>query len=203
MKLLLTSTGLPPEYSQFFLNKLNKAPSGTKVAFIPTAADPEDDKWFVDASLKQLYDLNFPVEIVDLKDNQEKIKDKLINSQIIYIGGGNTYYLLKWIRQSGLHKYLKKLLDEGRIYLGGSAGTLVVCPEISASSWGRYGDKNIVNLSDLKGLNLVDFIVYPHYVDNEKNLIDEKSKSLTCPIIPISDTQAIWWEDGHWEVIGK
>lgn len=54
MKYLLTSAGLPPEVSPTLLKILTKPPSESKVCFIPTAADPEEDKWFVEKDRKRL-----------------------------------------------------------------------------------------------------------------------------------------------------
>lgn len=200
--LFLTSTGLPIETRNYFLELLPQKPEKLKVVFIPTAADPEKDKWFVKASRDELLKLKFKVGDVDLKENPEEIKKKLEASDIIYINGGNTFYLLDWVRKSGLDKYLEKLINEGKIYIGCSAGSILVGPNIEVSGFSVEWDKNIVSLKNLTGLNLVPFAISPHFTEKERELLARKSKNLNYPIIAISDQQAVLVQGNNWKVIG-
>lgn len=200
--MFLTSTGLPVETRNYFLEILPKKPEELKVAFIPTAADLETDKWFVKAALDQLTELKFPVTIIDLKDDPFKIKLTLENSDIIYVNGGNTFYLMEWIRKSGVDKYVKELIDRGKIYVGGSAGAIITGPSIELAGWSSDGDKNEIGLKDFKGLNIVPFAVYPHYTDSDKELFSEKEKTVKYPVIPISNSQAILFQNDLWKIVG-
>lgn len=199
-KLFLTSTGLPLETRQYFLDLIGKPPQGMKVAFIPTAADPESDKWFVDAAKNQLTEIGFLFFEVDLKENPETVKKKLESCDIIYINGGNTFYLLDWVRKSGLNKYLDQLISDGKIYLGSSAGSIIVGPNIELADW-EGGDQNIVNLQDMTGLNLVPFVVSPHFTEEEREFFEEKSKTVSYPIIPITNEQAIIVSDSKHRIV--
>ena len=110
-KMYLTSGGL---------NKLSgilpKPPSETKVAFIPTAADTYDDKWFVDADCKKLTDLGFQLTLIDIKNQKENELHELLKEfDVIYMTGGNSFYLLEKIYESGFDKVIKELLDKGNV----------------------------------------------------------------------------------------
>lgn len=200
MKLFLTSTGLPLETRDFFLNILDKSPQDSQVAFIPTAADPYKDKWFVDASRKELIELGLPVIDVDLKDDPEKIKQQLTDSQIIYPSGGNTFYLMHWIRKCGLDKYLEQLLDDGRIYIGGSASSIVVGPNVELAGWNPDWDTNDIGLRDMRGLNLVPFVVSPHFEESHRSILE--SHQVNYKIVPVTNQQAVYFHDREYEIVG-
>lgn len=202
-KLFLTSTGLPPETAPVFLKLLGKNPKEAKVSFIPTAADPETDKWFVDAAKEQLTVLGFKFEEVDLKKNPKWIEKKLAAADIIYINGGNTFYLLYWIRKSKLDKYLSRFLDEGKIYVGSSAGSIIAGPNIESAGWGEIKDENLVNLKELTGLNIVPFAISPHYTEADRLLLKKKSKLVDYPIIAINDAQAVQIIGNDYKIVGK
>lgn len=202
-RLFLTSAGLIPETRQAFLDILNKPPSELKVAFIPTAADPEEDKWFVDSAKKELKELGFNFFEVDLKNDPNLIRKNLKECDIFYLNGGNTFYLLDWVRKSGLDRYLGKLLDQGKIYIGASAGGILVGPDISLAGWDPSWDKNLPNLQDFTGLNFVPFAISPHFEESDRELLERKSKEVNYPIIALTDKQAVLVEGNKWQVVGQ
>lgn len=202
-KLFLTSTGLPPETRQYFLDLLDKSPQDLKVAFIPTAADPEKDKWFVKASRNELLELGFVVWDVDLKKDSGFIRKKLEKSDILYINGGNTFYLMDLIRKKGVDKYLEQLIENGKIYLGVSAGSIIAGNNISVAGWKPGWDKNLVNLNDLRGFGWIPYVVSPHFTEEDRDLLEEKSKQLNQNIFAITDKQAILFTDNNYKVVGE
>ena len=126
MKLFLTSAGLPPETVQEFLKLLNKNPAESRVCFIATASNPEKDKQYVEKDRRRLLELGFKIVEVDLEqENEASLNNKLENSEVVFIEGGNTFYLLKYIWESGFDKALKLFLDKGGVYIGVSAGSIV------------------------------------------------------------------------------
>src|SRR3989338_791475 len=70
-------------------------------------------------------------EELDLDGKSEnELREILSKKELVYVEGGNSYYLLKSIRESGFDKVVKELLPRGLIYMGGSAGSYVACPTI-------------------------------------------------------------------------
>lgn len=204
MKLFLTSAGLPPETIEAFLKLLNKKPDKTKVCFIATAAEPYVDKWYVKKDKERLSELGFnAVTEVDLKkENERSLNEKLKYFDVIFVEGGNTFYLLKYIMESGFDKALKPFLDRGGIYLGVSAGSYVTGPDISLANWKHAEDQNTVRLKDLQGLGLVDFYISPHYIPEHEAIINENKNKVSCPIFALTDSQAIMIDDGKIELVG-
>ena len=78
----------------------------------------------------------------------------------LLVWGGNTFYLCHWMRESGLAELLPSLRGE-TVYVGVSAGSMVVTPDFGES----YDGRNPPTGSD-DGLGLVDFSLAPH-LDHE------------------------------------
>jgi len=207
MKLFLTSAGLPPETTQAFLKLLNKKPEEARICLIITASlvhHPKGDAPYVKEDEQRLSDLGFKTMVkIDLRNETEKsLNNKFKDFDVIIAEGGNTFYLLKYIRESGFDKALKLFLDKGGIYLGVSAGSIVAGKDISCSSWKPEWDENTAGLDDFKGLGLVDFIIVPHYeLIHEKVILDNKNK-VAFPVIALTDKQAVLIDNGKIQFIG-
>lgn len=134
-----------------------------KVAFIPTAADTYAEKPWMEADRDKLVEMGFEVEDYDLKGKVEtQIYNDLKPKDIIFVSGGNTFYLLYHIRQSGFDKAILRLLDEGKVYIGSSAGSMVMCPTIEPAKPLDNAEQAPL-LTSFYGLHLVDFVILPHY----------------------------------------
>ncbi len=132
-----------------------------EVAFIATAADVYEDKTFVDVDRNKLIDQGFKVREVTLS-NYEQIISDVEGCEVIFVAGGNTFYLLQESIKSGFDLVLKKLADSNKIYVGSSAGAVLVGPDISLVD--SFDDPSKAPaLKDYTGLNLIDFVVLPHY----------------------------------------
>lgn len=205
MKLILTSTGLPNKViKEKFLELVNKNPKDIVVGFIPTAGDPYEDKWFVDASINEIKEMRMQFKSIDLKnENERSLKDKFNDCDVIYVSGGNTFYLLDWVRKSGFDKVIKPLLEQGKIYIGVSAGSVLFGPDISISGWDPSWDINDVGLTDLSGLNIVPFAISPHFTESERKVLERKNKEVNYPVLAITDAQAIIIDGNKQELIGE
>lgn len=203
-KLFLASAGLPPETAPYFAELLDRDPQDLKLAMIPTAGYPEIDPILLNEAKEGLGKSGFQIEVIDLKVEDPKvIKSKLEQVDIINVGGGNTFFLLYWVRKCGLDKYLGGILDQGKIYIGVSAGSILAGPDIAISGWREDWDKNVVHLKDLTGLKLVPFAISPHYTEADLPLLKEKSKTVDYPIIALNDTQAVSVVGNKYKIVGK
>lgn len=207
MKLFLTSAGLPPETSEAFLGMLGKKPEETSVCFIATASyakHPEGDAVYVKKDKQRLVELGFKtITELDLRqESEESLTNKLDNFDVIFVDGGNTFYLLKYVRESGFDKVLRRFLGRGGIYISVSAGTILVGKDISISSWQPDWDENAVGLEDLRGLGLIDFIISPHYIPEHEAIINENKHKVSRPIYALTDQQAILVDNGDIQFVG-
>jgi len=105
-------------------------------------------------------------------------KQKLLASNILIITGGNTFKLLNHLRRSGLSETIKEFWQKGGVVLSGfSAGAIVLSPSIKTAKSG-IGDANELGITDLTGLNIVDFEVWPHFEPaQEAEVAEYKVKS--------------------------
>ena len=192
MKLFLSSAGIKPETKQSFLDLLGKNPKECTVAFIPTACDPEPDKTYVQWTIDQINELGLKLFTVDLKgENEDSLYDKLKSADIICVNGGNTFYLLDQAKKSGFDKVAKKLVDEGKIYFGVSAGSYLACPTIEASKWKHLDDPDVVGRTDLSALDLVNFIMVVHYEDKNKEAVENAVETTSYPVVVLTDKQGV------------
>lgn len=81
---------------------------------------------------------------------------------VIYFSGGNTFYLLEQIQLTRSANVFRNAINNGKIYIGTSAGSIVAGPDIYPSyRLDKIKESN--KLKGYKGLNLVDFVVLPHW----------------------------------------
>jgi dipeptidase E len=202
MKLFLTSAGIVPEITGDFLKLLGKEPKNTKLVFVPTAADLEEDKWFIGKDKERLVELGFIIKEIDLKiENEESLLEKLRDTDIVFVEGGNTFYLLDWVRKSGFDVAVKEFIGRGGVYVGVSAGSIITGPNIESAGW-KYADKNIIGLKDLVGMNLVSFAISPHYCDEVIDVVKEAVTKVSYPTITLTDLQAVIVNGDRAEIIG-
>lgn len=78
----------------------------------------------------------------------------------IVVGGGNTWMLLKLLRDNKLIEPVRKKVLSGTPYIGWSAGSNVACPTIRTTN-----DMPVIRPSSFNAFNLIPFQINPHYLD--------------------------------------
>jgi len=81
-------------------------------------------------------------------------------SEIIFVGGGNTFRLLHELQQKQLIEPIRRAVRAGTPYLGSSAGSIVACPSLKTTK-----DMPIIQPLSFEALSLVPFQISPHYLD--------------------------------------
>jgi len=216
MKLLLTSAGISNKTIEDELKKLlGRELNGLKVLFCTTASNYEGgdmSEWLID-DLQKLKSLGLKIDICDINGiSKEKFLPRFEWADIFFFEGGNTQWLRKCIKNSGLEAHIPELLKT-RIWIGASAGSCVLCPTVSNSCQDLF-DENIDGYST-DGLNLVDFQFIPH-LNNEgfpkirfenlekasKNLLEIDGKKLYIiddnGAISVNDTTIKVVSEGKW-----
>ena len=78
----------------------------------------------------------------------------------IFIGGGNTFRLLKALYEHDLLDSIRKRVEAGVPFIGSSAGSIVACPTLKTTK-----DMPVVEPPSFDALRLVSFQISPHYLD--------------------------------------
>jgi len=135
-----------------------------KVLFIPTASN--NSTGYV--SVFQNYygkDLGCVVDSLAIDKNMSKteMKDKVLSSDIIYVGGGNTLKMMTAWRKYGLDKILKEAYEKGIIMTGVSAGAICWFDFGNSDSKSFVSKNASWNFIKVRGLGFYKFIFCPHY----------------------------------------
>ena len=82
------------------------------------------------------------------------------SAEAVFVGGGNTFRLLKSLQESAVIPALRRRVAQGMPYIGSSAGSIVACPTLKTTK-----DMPVVEPSSFEALDLIDFQISPHYLD--------------------------------------
>lgn len=203
-KLFLTSvfTKTAKEFKKFYGET-----NGKSAVFIPTAANAESGGTiYVKRQRRALEKLGIKACLLDISAaGSNEITAKLLNSDIIYIGGGNTFYLLQELKRSGADKLIKKQVLLGKAYIGESAGAVVAAPCID---YIEDMDKRDAapNLRDCSALGLLDFYTLPHmnsfpFIRASRMIAEKHSNDLK--LLPITNRQAVCVYGNEIKILGK
>jgi len=202
--LLLTSAGM--QMKDDIIKLLQKPAYDVIVAFITTAAKPEENLDYLQNDWSIMKEMGFNVEEVDIEGKKEAEVMRLLElKDIIFVEGGNTFYLLKAMRACNFEKVIRKLLKQGKVYIGVSAGSMVAGRTIQTAGW-KDPDKNIVGLKNLKGLNLVPFDIFVHYQPEHAEIIKQKisdPRKRARNLRILTDDQAILVQGKEIDLIGE
>ena len=126
--IILTANGFENKnVGRIFLEMVNKESSQIKVVFVPTAAIFADAIEVLPKCLHDLLDLNIPAENIMVYDLHYKMEyNELIKYDAIYFCGGDPSYLLRRINETGFNEILKEYIQNGGIYIGVSAGSIIM-----------------------------------------------------------------------------
>ncbi len=211
MKLLLTSEGLSNKtIVKAFSNLVGLPNNKVHIAFIPTASnvEEEDKGWLID-DYHNLKKENYGcLDIVDISALPKDIwLPRIKQANVIFVGGGNTFYLMSWLKKSGLDKILPELLKT-RVYVGISAGSMVATVNLRMSTSQKSYSEKVYPLINDEGLGFVNFHIRPHlnsefFPKVTIEYLQEEAKKIPESIYAIDDDSAVLINDNKVEVISE
>lgn len=142
-----------------------KATAGDKRAcglFIPTAS--HDFMPYYNSFHKTytgVFDIKTDVALTVYKEiDKEKLKEKFQKADFLYVGGGDTVFMLNEWKKSGLLDLILEFYESGKLICGLSAGAICWFETMyTDSDVGGSGEKYAL----YPGLNLIKGIISPHY----------------------------------------
>lgn len=202
-KLLLSS------YANFVIEKglklLFDDVSKIKLAYITTAAKGTRNKEYVQRHKEMLEKAGCNFEELDIEGkNENSLRELLKDKNAIWVEGGNTFYLLKAIRESGFDIVVKELVEKGVYYIGSSAGSYVACPTIEMVTWKKPGEeKDNFEVTNFIAMNFVPFLIKAHYEPKKRDVMKEKISQTKYQTKVLKDGQAILVEGDNYKLVGE
>lgn len=168
MKLFLYSLNFTMAHCTALNDLVGKNPNEIRFALIENAADVDRDgpEGWVEGIRKTITEKGYQIKIVDLKqwyikkDRLEKVFDDV---DVIWVGGGNGYYLRWLMKLTGVDLIIKELIENGVVYSGWSAGACVAGPTLRFAE--TMDDPSQAPEIIYDGLKIIDKVVIP-LIDN-------------------------------------
>lgn len=187
MNLILTSKGFGnPIANKKIKENLTVNIQNARVLFIPTALSGLHS---YEKYLPDFINFGFKKDNIIIFDYKNAFKYKNLNIDVIYVCGGNTFTLLKLIKECGFDEDIKRYIQEGVIYIGRSAGTHLVTKNIKHI---LHFDENHIGLKDFNALGLFDGIVFCHYSADRKQAYIEAKLKNEFNVYKITDEEIIF-----------
>lgn len=182
------------DVSKYFVDFIGDNVQGKTVTFIPTASNLEEVNHYMQNDKLAFEELGVIVDELDIAIAPlSLIEQKITLNDYIFIGGGNTFYLLQKLKKSGADQIIIQQIQQGKPYIGTSAGSVIVAPNIDYIGLMDEKDKAPL-LTDYTALNMVDFYPLPHYgnlpfKETAEQTLNRYQHQLS--LYPISNTQFI------------
>lgn len=209
MKLVLCSEGFhTPNSVETCVKLVGKPQDQITVGIINEAYAVEegDKRWVLDNLNSVVNNFSAEIDIVDLLAlSIEEVEKRLANKDVIFVVGGDTDYLMSVYQKTGFDKLLPKLL-ETKVYVGSSAGSMVVGKRINAAAYKLiYGEDSKWNIDQYVGL--VDLSVMPHldspHFPNRKESLLEAVGSFEGKVYGLRDDSAVVIDGDDVSTIGS
>lgn len=174
-----------------------------KIAYITTASKKVFDISYIEERREAMKDLGRDYEEIDFaEENETSLKQKLWMKDVVFVEGGNTFYLLKYARESWFTNIIWWLLEDGLIYIWSSAGTYLATPSILSATKSNQGYDQC-GVTDFTGLGLFPFMIKVHYTEAKYEHMKELWDMLHLPVYGIHNQQAILYKDEKIVYIGE
>ena len=157
-----------------------------KLLFFPTATSDSESYYEVIAEHfgKRLGCQTDVIYLIRDKPSTREIEEKILGSDIVYVGGGNTLKMMRIWRQSAVDRILYQAYENGTVLSGLSAGA------ICWFRWGNSDSRKFTNpdagLIRVTGLGLINALYCPHYDVEEYRKPDLKKLMNKVPGVAIA-----------------
>jgi dipeptidase E len=173
-----------------------------RVVFIPYAL--QDHEAYASKARERFEKMGFRCQSVHRSSSP---KEAIQRAEAVFVGGGNTFRLLKRLYDLDLVHAIRDRVEAGMPYIGASAGTNVACPTIRTTN-----DMPILQPQSLDALNLLPHQINPHYQDSDpdtKHMGETREERLLQyleenerPVIGLREGSILRVQDGVIRLVG-
>jgi dipeptidase E len=167
--------------------------SPKSVLFFPYALFDRDE--YAAKAKARFADMGYTIHSAHVAKSPKKA---IAEADAIFIGGGNTFRLLKALQDLGLLEPIRTKLRSGAPYIGSSAGSNVAGPTIKTTK-----DMPIVQPQSFDSLGLVPFQISPHFQDPDPNSthMGETQEERILQFLEENETPVVGIREGAWLLI--
>lgn len=185
--------------------RLNEVIDHTKPClYIPLALEAEAYDGCYEWITGELDRVQVPyIEMV--RSGFELAEKNLSDYSVLFIGGGNTFKLLKELKESGAFEKMRTYLEQGGVAFGGSAGAIIFGEDLEACA---LDDPNEVGLTETAGMDVLHGVsLLCHFTNREKEA-DERSRRFLLEIskhrkvLAMPEEVTLFVNDTEVEIIG-
>lgn len=177
-----------------------------KILYVPTAGG--DNLGYCDF-YRGIYEGRFGCEmdvlfLINQTPTEKEIREKILSSDIIYVGGGSVVKLLEVLEKFKVIDMLKEAYEKGIVFAGISAGALCWGLNYFYTEY-TEGFKTIEGFSEytkVECIGYLPFVICPHYnLEGYKEKMDSMIEEFELPGIAIDNNCAVEFVDGTYRVI--
>lgn len=170
--------------------------------YIATAAMGAD--WAKHA-INPVKEAGFNVRLTDLAKLSKDTVEAAFNAcDIIFVGGGNTMYLLQEVKRTGFDELVKKKIAQGIPYVGTSAGSIIMAPNIESVKFANDLAAAPL-LKSFDGLNMFPYVTFVHISDPKYKAVYQEILNFSLvndvAFLTLTDKQFIAIEGDSWRMI--
>ena len=146
--------------------------------------------------------LYFPIDI----PQDRVLLSEVFSCDLIFLGGGNTYYFLKYLRLRGLLPFFKEFALGGGVLAGLSAGAILMTPNINTAGYPQFDrDENEEEVKNFNAMNLVKFEFFPHYKNSARydKVLLRESRKTAFPLFALPDGSGIIKDGDNMTFVGR
>ena len=161
-----------------------------QVLFFPFALHDRDD--YAAKARARFAAMGYELNSSHSADDPRKA---VASADAIFIGGGNTFRLLKALQDFALLEPIRQRIRNGVPYIGSSAGSNVAGPTIKTTK-----DMPIVQPRSFDALGLVPFQISPHFQDSDPNSkhMGETQEERILQFLEENETPVLGMREGAW-----
>ena len=174
-----------------------------KVLFIPFAV--HDREGYAEQNRTRFAAMGYGLDSIHQSEDPAA---SIAEAEAIFIGGGNTFRLLKALYDADLLAGIRQRVQAGIPYLGSSAGTVVACPTLRTTN-----DMPIVQPPSFAALGIIGFQINPHYFDADpfsshmgetrRQRLIEFVEETSQPVIALREGAMLCFEKGRARLSGS
>lgn len=175
-----------------------------KIAFLPFASADGDYEVYGDKVREALASLSHTIMVVTPENGKAVIDE----SEVIMVGGGNTFKLLHDIYEHSLFTLIQQKVLADTPYIGWSAGA-----NLAGRSIGTTNDMPILQPQSFTAFGFFPFQINPHYYNQsiegfhgetrDQRLIEFLQVNPGVPVVALPEGRALRLQDGKLELLGE